>query len=75
MAKARVMSAKTANGGTITISEREQGGFRIEIKQGFKETPAERAERIRLGRRGGFHTDKRVEKRSAVKRSLKDWRS
>lgn len=71
MAKARVMSTKTANGGTITISERENGGFRIETKQGFKETPAERLERIRLGRRGGYHADKRDKSRAAVKQDLR----
>lgn len=71
MAKPKVMSTKTANGGTITISEREGGGFRIETTQGFKETPADRLERIRLGRRGGYHADKREKSRAQVKRDLR----
>lgn len=71
MAKARTMSTATADGGTITIAQREQGGFRIEVTRGFKETPEERKERIRLSRRGGFHQDKSVKSRRDVKRELR----
>lgn len=71
MSKKSPKTVKTADGGFMSIEEKN-GGFRISIQRGFKETPEERKERIRLSRRGGFHKDKRREPRSAVRRKLKE---
>lgn len=46
------MTAKTSNGGTMTIVNNENNkGFRIDVTRGYKETPEERRERIAAGNR------------------------
>lgn len=65
------MTEKTSDGGFIIIEEKDDGGFAIDIKRGYKEIPAERKARIQNSKRGGYHKDKNKESRSKVKQKLK----
>lgn len=67
------VSVELADGGSVSI-EQDGRGFRMVVTHGYKETPEERKERLQHAKRGGFHEDKRREKRSKVKQNLrKEW--
>lgn len=71
---------KTSDGGTMKFIAANSNGLagRIEVTRGYKETPDERAERLRAGDRsrvfnsGNKRGGRRGEKAKAIKDSLRD---
>lgn len=76
MAKKSTLKQRTADGGTITSTVTEKGGFTVTVTRGYKETPAERLDRIRNSPRSARFDSKaakggrRGERRSAIKDSM-----
>lgn len=74
MAKLSTKSVKTSDGGIMTSTMTENGGFALTITRGYKETPEQRLERIRNSPRSARFDSKAAKggRRGDRKRAIKD---